>query len=95
MKKFILLFLLLISSCGSTAERKYYIKDVAAEDRRWWWCVTSKDGPEFDGKGICYSTLKCYKGFLNIEHCETDRLFCAFGDLECVKSNMWPTVIKF
>lgn len=85
----------ILSSCSSARERQWYVKDVAPEKRKWNWCHESKDGPDLHEKGLCYGTMKCYKGFLGKEHCQDEKLFCAHGDVECLRRNFWPAVIKF
>ena len=94
MNKIILLLLLLLSSCASARPTVWYVKDVAAEKRRWRYCHVAKDGPEKHEKGICYISMKCRKTWIRTEKCKADPLFCAWGDVVCLHTHKWPTVLK-
>lgn len=82
---------LLFASCAS-ARQSWYVEDVGLEKRKWRWCHESKDGPEYHEKGICYISRRCRKRLLMKPKCERVPLFCAHGDMECLRKNKWPLV---
>ena len=93
MRAILIASLIVFSACAS-AKKKWYVKDVAIEHRQWRWCHESKDGPEYHEKGLCYISQKCYKTIFGNERCKRHPLFCAHGDLKCLKKNKWPSVKK-
>lgn len=95
MKTMSLVILFLLASCSSTSarEKEWYYKGAPPEKRVWRYCHTSRGDPEaYFEKGICYKAQKCYKTILRNERCKTEQLYCAYGDVECLRLNRWPSV---
>lgn len=96
MCKLIIITFIILSSCSSTAESKakWYDKGVAPSLRKWRHCTTELDGPSFHEKGICYKKQRCIKKWMRKERCETILIYCAYGDIPCIRKNYFPYIKK-
>lgn len=90
----LILVVILLAGC-STAETWERIT-VKPEDKEWRWCSLEKDGPERDGKGICFIEKECQTKWFNTT-CRNVWNTCEFGEkfVQCLKDKyIWGMKIK-